>query len=304
MKKTAAFMAFICISFCLLSFAAWAEPIDTQRSSSLTLQYRYGEEVFPDLTVQTYRVAQVLKNGEYSLTGIFSKYPINIEGIQSQSQWRRIATTFAAYIAADEISATQSQITDQEGFVCFENLQPGMYLTLSVRAEKGSTVTVFETFLTVIPYPEEDGNYLYDVTAYPKCEQFISEPAQQSYKVVKQWKDSSYTDLRPEGVTVDIFKDGVLQSSQVLTAENNWCYSWTAPDDGAKWQAVERYVAEYYTVSVEEFDTTIVITNVYDGNEEPPQTGDTTLPHAYLLIAGVLGITLVLVAAWRRRVGI
>ena len=302
-KKISVILSVLFILFGIFPLSAIAESIDTQRDSSLTLQYRYDEEVFPDLMVHTYRVADISEKGELSLTGQFREYQINIEGIQSQNEWRRIATTLAAYIAADGISATKSMETDKDGFVCFENLQPGMYLTLSVRTEKENTVTVFETFLTVIPYPQ-GGKYQYDVTAYPKCEQFTNEPAELTYKVVKQWKDGSYTNLRPSTVLVDILKDGVLQSSQVLSSENNWCYIWNAPDDGAKWQAVERDIEEHYTVSVEEYDTTIVITNVYEHNEKPPQTGDSTMPHVYLLIIGSVGLILVLTAVWRKRAGI
>ena len=177
MKRIVAFLAVLCTVICILPFTASAESVDTQRTASLTLQYRFDGEVFPDLEVSTYRVADISENGELSLAGAFAKYPINIQGIQNQSEWRRIATTFAAYIAADRIEATQSQKTDQEGFVCFENLRSGMYLTYSVRTEKENTVTVFETFLTVIPYPKE-GKYEYDVTAYPKCEQHTSDPTE------------------------------------------------------------------------------------------------------------------------------
>jgi hypothetical protein len=289
--------------FISLPFAASGEVIDPQRKSSLTLQYRYGEELFEGLFIRTYRVAKVSEKGEYRLHGAFAGYPVNIEGITSQTEWKRIATTLGAYVAADSIAETASGKTDKEGFVRFENLLPGMYLTLSVKSEKGNTITTFETFLTVIPYPGE-GSYLYDVTAYPKCQQETVKPQEKVYKVVKQWKDGDYAHLRPKKVAVDILKDGVLYESTQLLAENNWAYSWTVQDDGSKWQAVERDIAEYYTVSVEEFDSTIIISNIYDHEEEPPKTGESTLPHVYLMLAGGLGCLMLLAAVWRKRVGV
>ena len=305
MKKALSFIVLICMLLAIYPLTVSAEQqIETDKISSLTLQYRHGEEVFPDLMVYTYRVAQISSAGDYILTGDFKQYPINIDGIQSQSEWRRIATTFAAYIAADHLAFTKSQKTNEEGKVCFENLLPGLYLTLSVRAEKDGILTIFETFFTSIPYPGEDGNYLYDVLAYPKCERHQIQPEERSYQVVKQWKDGSYSHLRPETVTVDILKDGVWQSSQILSSENNWSYSWNALDDGSKWQVVERDIPERYTVSVEEFDLMIVITNIYEHSDKPPQTGDVSMPHLYLLIISLLGIILILVAVWRKRAGI
>ena len=303
MKRMTAWIACLCILLFCLPFSVSAEQVDIQKESSLTLQYRYGEEVFPDLSIRTYRVAAVAPNGEMALTGAFVDYPINIDGIEEQSEWQRIATTFAAYILADNIEPTSDGITDAEGYVRFENLLPGMYLTLSVRVEKGSTLTVFETFLTVIPQPV-NGAYVYDVTAYPKCEQQTVQPTLITHKVVKQWKDGGHTDLRPQGVTVDILRDGELQTTEVLSAENNWSYVWQAPDDGAKWQAVERDVAEHYTVSVEELDSTIVITNVYEHKDDAEQTGDIAMPQLYMLILCVAGLVLLLIAAYRKRLGI
>ena len=304
MKRAVALLTLLWMIVSLLSLGALAEEVDVNKNASLTLQYRHGEEVFSGLAIQTYRVAQIAPNGEMTLTGAFADYPINIEGIQCQSEWRRIATTLASYIAADGIAYTASGVTDAEGYVHFTNLQPGMYLTLSVRTERERTLTIFETFLTVIPHPMEDDSYLYDVTAYPKCEQKEIVPTEVTYKVVKQWKDGSYTNLRPVGVTVDILKDGVLQRQVILSSENNWSYSWNVPDDGAKWQAVERDVADYYTVSVEEFDKTIVITNLYDHSDLPPQAGDATTPQLYLLVTGAGGCALLLWAVWRKRAGI
>ena len=277
-------------------------PVDPERESSLTLVYRRGETAYAGLEITVYRVAEVFPDGTYALTGAFSDYPVNIDGITAQSEWDAVASTLAAYAQADGTAPTGRALTDGEGTVQFFGILPGMYLTTAVRAETAAEVAVFESFLTVLPYPEEDGGLSYAVSAFPKCESYTPKPDPVSYKVVKQWKDNGYTAGRPASVAVDILKDGVLQSTQTLSAENDWLYEWTAPDDGSLWQAVERSVPSGYTVTVAQNGSTILITNAYDsGTGEPPKTGDTFVLWPYALAMGLSGALLILLAIWRQR---
>ncbi|MBQ7779403.1 MAG: Cna B-type domain-containing protein [Clostridia bacterium] len=299
MKKI---IAFLCIFLLFFTATAHGAPIDPQREASLTLQYRRGEQVFPGLTVKTFRVAEVFADGTFALTGEFKKYPVNIYGITTREEWKNIASTLSAYATADQLAPTFKAATDETGGVFFSGIRPGMYLTQSVRTE----TVVFEDVLTVIPQTNENEEPLYSVTAYPKSRSFSLRPELLNYKVVKQWKDSEYPEKRPESVQIEILKDGVLQSTQTLSAANNWCYSWSAEDDGSKWQAVEREIPGDYTVTVTESSTTITITNAYQsetpGEESPPpNTGDTFVLWPYLLAMCLSGGLLVLLALWNRR---
>ena len=176
-----------------------------------------------------------------------------------------------------------------------------MYLTQSVTVQDSERILTFEAFLTVVPYPQEDGSHNYDVTVVPKVRHHTPTPKPLEYKVVKQWKDLGNTQQRPQSVTVDILKDGVVQSTQILSADSDWCYSWTAPDDGSLWQAVERSIPQNYTVTVVSRDNTILITNVYEVEQEPPKTGETTVLWPYMLLLCFSGGVLILLALWRMR---
>ena len=159
-----------------------------------------------------------------------------------------------------------------------------MYLTRSVRCEGEEQTVVFESFLTVVPIPDDNGN-IYDVTAIPKASTFTPDDGEVTYTVVKHWRDNGATGLRPESIQVDIIKDGVHHSTEILNKENNWSYSWTCPDDGATWQAVERGVHGKYTVTSLSNADTIVITNTldYDDPTAPPM-GTTTVIWPYILL--------------------
>ncbi len=275
--------------------AAW----NPEQPSSLTLQYVHDGQGQEGLGVTSYRIAELLPDGTYALTGAFTEYPVNITGVTSQAEWREIASTLAAYAAADGIRPTCTGITDEMGTVVFEDILPGMYLTLSVK----SAAVRFETFLTAVPRPTEDGEYLYDVTAVPKYEPIPTEPepGMIEYKVVKLWKDTGYTEYRPESITVDILKDGVFCESQELSEKNNWSYRWTVPDDGAVWQVVEREVPEGYTVTVSENGNTFLLTNITIYSEPTsPQTGTGFVVWQHSLSMCAAGGVLLLLAVQRK----
>ena len=275
--------------------AAW----NPEQSSSLTLQYVHDGQGQEGLGITSYRIAELLPDGTYALTGAFTEYPVNITGVTSQAEWREIASTLAAYAAADGIRPTCTGITDEMGTIVFEDILPGMYLTLSVKSD---TVR-FETFLTAVPRPTEDGAYRYDVTAVPKYEPIPTEPSPEpvEYSVVKLWKDTGYTEYRPESITVDILKDGKFHESQELSSENNWSYRWTAPDDGSIWQIAEREVPEGYTVTVTENGTVFYLTNITVYSEPTsPQTGTSFVVWQYSLWMCAAGGILLLLAVQRK----
>lgn len=302
MKRITAFLLCLFVLATLVPLSVGAiTPIDPARPSSLTLHYVHNGKCFEGLEIKSYRVAEVYENGTYELTGAFSEYPVKIYEVTSQAEWKKIASTLAAYAAADGIEPTCIGVTDENGVVSFKDILPGMYLTVSVTVHDESGITFFENFLTVVPYPSEDGDHNYDVTAYPKSESRDS-GEEQEYKVVKQWKDSGFEDKRPHSVTVEILRNGVVHATETLSPNNNWSYRWTAEDDGSIWQVVERGIPEDYTVTVTREHNTFVITNctVHD-IPGAPQTGDTAVLWVYQLAMCISGGVLLILAAWRKK---
>lgn len=277
-------------------------PLDTEAPCSLTLHYTHGESAFGGLQIRIYRVAEAFADGTYALCGAFAEYPVDIYGIESQTEWKAISSTLAAYAVADDVAPTAAALTDETGTVAFTELSTGMYLTEAVRVESDTEITVFESFMMAVPMRNEQDVYLYDVTAYPKRTEYTPKPVEIEHRVVKQWRDTGYVDRRPAYVDVDIFKDGVLTETQRLSSENNWSYGWTAQDDGGKWQAVERGIPADYAVTVAEDGNVIIITNTFTmADTSSPDTGDTTVLWPYLLAACFSGGMMILLSTWRRR---
>ena len=98
---------------------------------------------------------------------------------------------------------------------------------------------------------------------------------------------------------IEIIKDNEKYNTVTLTAENNWSYHWTANDNKAVWQVIEKDTNKNYTVTYESFKNTFVITNTYVGeHKDPPVTWPYTIA---MCVSGTLLI--ILCIATRKKEG-
>lgn len=272
MRKIIPFLCCLILLCCLMpqpTKARAIEALEPDRSCSLTLHYSQSNTAFPGINVKIYRVAEAFADGTFELIAPFSAYPVNIHGITSQKEWQDTASALVSFITNDEISATRTQPTDEAGTAVFTQLQTGLYLVAGAVAQNDSGTYIFNDFMVYLPTPQQEGGFLYDAEAKPKCSQFTPSD---HYSVLKLWKDAGNEQERPESVTVDILKDGVRQQTVTLSPENNWSYSWTVPDRQGVWTVAERNVPRGYQVTVSANETVFVITNTHS-TPTPPQTG-------------------------------
>ena len=293
MKKCIATLI-ACISVLTLLFCT-VLSVSAESSASLTLVYRRSDESFSDLSISTYKVAELTADGEYRLCSKFADYPVQIYSVKSQAEWKKITSTLAAYIRADSIAPDLSGVTDADGSVAYTDVGAGLYLTLSVYREADGITVVFEDCITAV---SEAGT----VSAYPKYEIHQPMPGDVEFKVVKQWKDTGAADKRPSEVKIDILREGSVVESVTLSPANDWCYKWMAPNDRSAWYAVERDVPDGYKVSVASDGRTIIVTNTYESSQEPPDTGDTEVLWHYLALMCVSGALLITLGVIRMRI--
>ena len=292
----------ICTFLCMLllcgsvSLYVFAE----ESNCSLTLVYRGDGNSFEGLEISIYRVGDRSDTEGFTLAEGYD-YPINVSGITTQDEWRNAATTLYSYIVADSKAPTATQTTNQNGEAVFENLQEGLYLVLTVQAHTDSTVYSFENVFVALPSTDSEGNLVKDVVAQPKSGSQAIEPQERQLKVVKQWQDNGNADKRPDSVTIELYKDGALQSTQTLSSQNNWSYSWTDADDGGVWTAVECDVPESYAVTVGGDGAVITVTNTYVSPTPPPATGDTYNFWLYVLLTLFSGCGMIILAVYKGR---
>lgn len=274
-------------------------PLDPDAQASLTLHYQKDGVAFADLPIGIYRVAQAFPDGAFGLIEPFASYPIDIHGITMQEQWHYIAQTLCAYIVADQVAPDYEAKTDADGTVCFSDLKTGLYFVREVIAENTSGTYVFNQFLVYVPTPQPDGSYNYAAEAKPKCTNFVPKT---QYTVTKLWQDDGNQSTRPAAVTVDIYKDGALQETQILDAGNNWSYTWSVSEaDYGKWTVTERSVPDDYKVTVRENGNAFSIINTRRGQSQIPQTGDTFTPLPWIIAMCFSGVMLLILGIYGRR---
>ena len=287
MKKISYRIAnFMLIAVLLLSGVVTAHAASTteagekvQLRSGCALDVTYSSEgmAFAGQDIKLWHIADITEDAQYTLAGRFQAYPIQVTGTSSQSEWDEMTITLNAYILADGIAPDRTARTDANGKVAFDNLTAGLYLVSSVRTEQDGKYYVFESFLAAVPGVDDAGQW------------------------VKAWKDSGQG--RPGSVSIEIRKDGQLQQTVALSAENNWMYTWKSVDDGSVWTVNETNVPEGYTVGIQRSGDTFSITNTKPatpaGNH--PQTGDTTNTTLYVVLMAASGLALLVLGIVLRK---
>ncbi len=91
--------------------------------------------------------------------------------------------------------------------------------------------------------------------------------------VRKVWSDGS-AGHAGEAVTVNLLKDGEVETTAVLNAENGWAYTFDRLVEGHTWTVEEAAVPEGYTVSYETEGTAVTIVNT---KEEPAPVDEVPL---------------------------
>lgn len=289
----------VCFAILCPLCAQGVTPLDPDAQASLTLCYQKDGIAFADLPIGIYRVAKALPDGSFQLVEPFESYPINIHGITAQQQWQHVAQTLQAYLAADRVEPDFAMPTDENGRVCFSGLKTGLYYVREAVAEDPAGTYVFNQFMVYVPTPQPDGTYVYDVLAKPKCTNFV--PKDQ-YSVTKLWQDAGNQAIRPQEVTVAIYKDGVLQETQTLNSDNNWTYTWyVSGEEHSTWTVVETSVPDMYKVTIQQNGGHFSIINTYQAAQETPKTGDSFTPMLWVVLMCFSGIMLVILGIARRR---
>ena len=287
---------------CLLLVCLLLQPLRIgadQPEAGLLLTYSKDGQAFEALQIRIYRVAELFEDGTYGLTGVFAGYPVNIYGITNQNQWQAVADTLSGYIAADSIPADREMTTDEAGAAHFENLLTGLYFVEQVVAEREDGRYLFNRFMVYVPTPQSDGTYVYQVEAKPKCVAFTPKT---HYTVTKLWQDEGSPIARPQAVTVAIYHRGQLQHTQILSAQNNWSYTWTVEgEDDGQWSVAERSVPSHYEVSVSQNGNVFSIVNTAESVRPTPPTGDSFAPLPWILALSISGLALLVLVLYGRR---
>ncbi|MCR5306743.1 MAG: Cna B-type domain-containing protein [Oscillospiraceae bacterium] len=184
------------------------------------------------------------------------------------------AKTIESYVTAAGLSALKQGKTDTAGKLTFSGLDNGLYLAAGKTLQIENTVYYPSTLLLEI----NNADAALDYDAYPKFYYTSLSEQMREFSVRKIWVDDNNAyGKRPVSLTVDLYRDGKLNQSVSLDAANNWTFSWSAPDDGTEWTAVERDVPESYSVMIDYNSKEFLIRNTYTETTTVTETETTTV---------------------------
>lgn len=277
-------LCLLCMLALLPTAALAADAVDLSRDVRLTLEYEHNSIPVADVPFELYYVADMDENAEFTLAGDFQSYPVELNGLTAE-EWRALADTLAVYADRDGLYPLDSGKTNELGYLSFPNqrssLKPGLYLVVGRQLVQDGYTYTTEPFLVSLPnYDETSATWSYDVLAAPKHTQTENppEPSDRTVerRVLKVWKDD-LAEVRPQEVTIELLRDGVVYDTVVLNAQNSWRYVWPElpeyNEDGSKivWRVVESEI-EDYTVLITRDGVTFTVTNTYALEEPADET--------------------------------
>lgn len=148
---------------CALPVTAYAHEVpDMEEKGSIRIELCYDGKRVSGGKLVAYRVAQVVEeDGNYSFEAL-APYKVK-ELSQENLNTPELAASFATQIEGKGIAPAASE----EGRVCFENLELGLYLIVQTEAAPGYSKAA--PFLVAVPV-NRDGHYEYQVDARIKEE--------------------------------------------------------------------------------------------------------------------------------------
>lgn len=273
--------ALLCVIPILMLLPATAAEIKTDKSTeSLIISCKDNGAFLVGAEFNIYLVAAYNRNGKLTACGDFTKYNVIIsDNIQSKN----LASTLEGYVLRDKIVPNDSAAADKYGNAVFptsgKTLTPGMYLVTAERHTQNGYYYDFAPFVVIIT--GSSGDSAVKVNAKFDSEPVPPEPVTVTRKVLKVWDDDGHKAERPKSITVKLLKNGVVYDTVVLSAKNNWRYTWSGLSSGSRWTVVEDE-NDKYTVDVTREGVTFVITNTYKeetpDKPKPPETNPPKKP--------------------------
>ena len=297
-------LSIVMLSALLFMEVSGETRVDKDRPCILTLTFAPEDLKASGVKFKAYKVASVTDSYEFSVEPEFENQEITklLENPDSQS-YSLIASTLSGIIASDSsLKPYSAAITNSSGTAVFGDLKVGLYLIIGEVYKGEKAYYTPQNFMVSLPERSSDGLWNYDIFAETKWEKRLRDDIL-NLKVLKVWGDSAENLHANDNVTVELYENGKLYSTQILNKNNNWSYEWKNLNIGASFTVKEKDI-EGYISSVERKEDCFVITNTpKEAIKKPapiPQTGLLWWPVPMLISVGIL---LIFVGAYLKRKG-
>ncbi len=266
------------LALLLIALPALAQPSHEAPPVSLSLSYFRDNAPVSGAEFSLYMVAEEDESGKLIPSYLFQRYPIDF-GDFSESSLMNLATTLQAYVLQDGIEAGFSGRTDADGCLRFSYLRQGMYLLMGKRYAADGKAYSPQPVLVMLPGTVPDtGELAYDVSISIKYDTEINTTEPLKLKALKIWEDEGYVSHRPQSITLRLLCDGAVYDTKVLTAANNWRWTWENLESDHQWLLTEDTVDGYNT-RISREGITFLITNTFISKVTPvPENTATPTP--------------------------
>lgn len=277
MKKIS-FFKLTAVALCIIT--ALCLPLTAyaaEKKGSVSVLFHHETYPVADSQFKVYRIADEI-NGKYFLRGDFTKYPVSLETLTSDTLGG-IANALSAYAARDSVKPYAEGKTNTRGRVVFSDLEKGLYLIVGSAVTEKNKIYTPQPFIVSVPFTDENGNKLYNISAEPKYDVHDKNTNGNTVdrSVRKLWRNDT-ANKRPESITVQLLRNGEIYDEIILNVSNNWSHTWKDLEASYTWQITEKTVSANYTVSFERQNTTFILTNTYGDSENPSAPDDNTKP--------------------------
>lgn len=163
-------LAIIILAVCLLGIGstAFAHDVpDFSRTANVSVAMRYGTLPVTGGTMTAYRVGEIAEvNGDFIFvpTGDFTAWGSSFEDITS----KELAKELLSFAKENEVEEITTINIGSDALAEFTGLELGLYLFTQKDPCPGYYSVA--PFLVSVPGLDEEGNYIYDVSADPKTE--------------------------------------------------------------------------------------------------------------------------------------
>ncbi len=277
-RITSVFVCLLILAMTLIPGASAAPVIDVNAGVSVSVIHTENTVPVVGEEFRLYKVADVDKYGNFTLIEPFTSYPVDVN-VDTVAEWRGVAGALDAYVERDGIEPLSKGKTNSAGKVNLttdEKMTPGLYLIGGTHHIQGKYEYISAPFCLTLPLPDDNGGFIYDVTARPKFASRIEtgeDDVTITRRVLKKWVDGNDTENRPEKISVSLLMDGLIYSTVELSRDNDWAHTWHELDPSHHWTIIENDPGDY-KVSVVLSGVTFLLTNTKD---EPPEE-ETTVP--------------------------
>lgn len=284
-----------------------ANSVSTQQENIITIYYHNEDVPIVGAQFDVFHLGVVNESNSFTASDVFKDSNIDFR-ISNTSNWRDLAVTLEGYILRDNIDASFSGKTDEQGQLQFrvnDDKEQDLYLIIGSRHTQDDCVYNASAVIICFDQENDSDDRPLELVIQPKFRILAANDSVESIdiKATKIWRDQGYETIRPEEITVQLLKNGIVFDDAVLSKDNDWTFAWENLDATASWHITEVDENDYL-VFISHDNNRFFVSNTYAGQEIPlpdstepadpslPQSGQVWWPVPVLIILGFLFLLL------------